>query len=66
MKIFVTGGCGYVGTVLTNAWLIDGHNLVVLDTQWFGNYLKKDIKIVIIGGKNNKTNLCFLFNFVFQ
>jgi hypoxanthine phosphoribosyltransferase len=27
---------------------------------------KKDIKIVIIGGKNNKTNLCFLFNFVFQ
>ena len=44
MKIFVTGGCGYVGTVLTNALLIDDHNLVVLDTQWFGNYLKKDKK----------------------
>ena len=50
MKIFVTGGCGYVGTVLTNALLIDGHNLVVLDTQWFGNYLKKDKNLEVIKG----------------
>ena len=50
MKIFVTGGCGYVGTVLTNALLIDDHNLVVLDTQWFGNYLKKDKNLEVIKG----------------
>ena len=38
MKIFITGGCGYVGTVLTNSLLHDGHNITVLDTQWFGNF----------------------------
>jgi nucleoside-diphosphate-sugar epimerase len=41
MKIFITGGCGYVGTVLTESLLKDGHDLIVLDTQWFGNFLKK-------------------------
>ena len=40
MKILVTGGCGYVGTVLTNKLLEDGHEVCVIDTQWFGNHLK--------------------------
>lgn len=40
MKILVTGGCGFVGTVLTEALLNDGHDISVLDTQWFGNHLK--------------------------
>lgn len=40
MKILVTGGCGYVGTVLTNKLLEDGHEVCVVDTQWFGNNLK--------------------------
>ena len=40
MKILVTGGCGYVGTVLTNKLLEDGHGVCVIDTQWFGNHLK--------------------------
>jgi nucleoside-diphosphate-sugar epimerase len=40
MKILVTGGCGYVGTVLTNKLLKDGHEVCVIDTQWFGNHLK--------------------------
>ena len=39
MKIFITGGCGYVGTLLTKALLSDGHDLIILDTQWFGNFL---------------------------
>jgi nucleoside-diphosphate-sugar epimerase len=40
MKILVTGGCGYVGTKLTEV-LLDrtDHEVTVLDTQWFGNYL---------------------------
>ena len=39
MKILVTGGCGYKGTVLTQQLLQDGNQVVVVDTQWFGNFL---------------------------
>ena len=39
MKIFVTGCCGYKGTILVPKLLAAGHNVVGLDTQWFGNYL---------------------------
>jgi nucleoside-diphosphate-sugar epimerase len=39
MKLLVTGGCGFVGTVLTKQLLLDGHQVTVVDTQWFGNYL---------------------------
>ncbi len=40
MKILITGGCGYVGTMLTQQLLNDGHTITVVDTQWFGNHLK--------------------------
>ena len=39
MNILVTGGCGFVGTVLTTRLLEDGHDVHVVDTQWFGNHL---------------------------
>ncbi len=39
MRILLTGGCGFVGSVLTSQLLDDGHEVVVVDTQWFGNYL---------------------------
>ena len=39
MKILITGGCGYVGTVLTQQLLMGGHQVTVVDTQWFGNHL---------------------------
>lgn len=39
MHILVTGGCGYVGTPLTEALLKDGHEVTVIDSQWFGNHL---------------------------
>ena len=39
MKILVTGGCGYVGSVLIPLLLKEGHNVISIDTQWFGNYL---------------------------
>ena len=39
MKILVTGGCGYVGSVLIPQLLNEGHNVISIDTQWFGNYL---------------------------
>ena len=50
MNIFITGGCGYVGTVLTEALLKDNHQITVLDTQWFGNFLPKNENLKIIKG----------------
>jgi nucleoside-diphosphate-sugar epimerase len=40
MRVLVTGGCGYVGTRLTQALLARTEAAVtVLDTEWFGNFL---------------------------
>ena len=39
MNVFVTGGCGYKGTVLVPKLLERGCKVQVLDTQWFGNFL---------------------------
>lgn len=50
MKIFITGGCGYVGTVLTEYLLLENHKITVLDTMWFGNFLKKNKNLDIING----------------
>ena len=36
----ITGGCGYIGTALTEKLIDKGYALVVVDTQWFGNYLQ--------------------------
>ena len=39
MNVFVTGGCGYKGSVLVPKLLARGHKVQVLDAQWFGNFL---------------------------
>ena len=41
MKIIVTGGCGYVGSLLVPELLELGHEVLVLDVQWFGNHLSE-------------------------
>jgi nucleoside-diphosphate-sugar epimerase len=39
-KIFITGGCGYVGSLMIKNFL-DKYTIKNIDTQWFGNKLIK-------------------------
>tara|TARA_B100002019_G_C21255769_1_gene593748 strand:- start:431 stop:1369 length:939 start_codon:yes stop_codon:yes gene_type:complete len=48
MNILITGGCGYVGTVLVPKLLSQDHKVTVIDTQWFGNYLNENNQLKII------------------
>lgn len=50
MKVLVTGGCGYKGHVLIPKLLARGEQVVVFDTQWFGNYLKPHPNLTVIKG----------------
>ena len=54
MNILITGGCGYTGTLLTNDLISSGHKVTVVDTQWFGNYLKpqKNLRIIKLDIRN--------------
>jgi nucleoside-diphosphate-sugar epimerase len=40
-KLFITGGCGYVGSLMIQSFL-DKYIIKNVDTQWFGNKLKED------------------------
>tara|TARA_B100000900_G_C20506978_1_gene686288 strand:+ start:127 stop:1071 length:945 start_codon:yes stop_codon:yes gene_type:complete len=46
-KIFLTGGCGYVGSVLTENFLTN-YQIKNIDTQWFGNKLRDNSNLVNI------------------
>ena len=50
MKIFVTGACGYKGTVLVPKLLAAGHEVVAFDIMWFGNHLKQNPKLTVVKG----------------
>ena len=41
MKILVTGGCGYTGTILIPKLLTKNYKVINVDNQWFGNYLNR-------------------------
>ena len=48
MKILITGGCGYVGTKLTQAMLArTPHDVTVLDAMWFGNRLAPNPRLSV-------------------
>ena len=48
MRILVTGGCGYIGSMLTRSLLELGHRVTVVDSMWFGNFLEphRDLTVV--------------------
>ena len=50
MKILVTGGCGYKGTVLIPKLLEDGHDVISYDTQWFNDKLPSHPNLTNIKG----------------
>lgn len=47
-KILVTGGTGYVGTVLVEKLLKLNYDVVVVDTMWFGDYLLEHPNLIKI------------------
>lgn len=57
MKILILGGCGYIGTKLTDDLLKrKNFRVSVYDTQWFGNYLRPRKNLKIIKGDIRKIN----------
>jgi nucleoside-diphosphate-sugar epimerase len=50
MKLFVTGACGYKGSVLVPKLLAKGHQVVAFDIQWFGNHLQPHPALTVVRG----------------
>jgi len=48
--VLVSGGGGFVGTVLTDRLLNLGHRVKVLDTFWFGDFLPAHSRLTKIAG----------------
>ena len=56
-KIFITGGAGYVGSVLTPYLINKGHTITVFDLMLYGDTLKKAKNLNIIKGDIRNTEL---------
>jgi len=50
MNLLVTGGCGYVGSMLVRRLLDEGHKVTVVDIMWFGNFLHEHKNLKVIKG----------------
>ena len=57
MRILVTGGFVYVGSVLIPKLIKVGHSIINVDTECFGNYLQKNKKL-----KNIKSDIANIQN----
>lgn len=50
VRVFVTGACGYKGSVLVPKLIAAGHDVVAFDIQWFGSFLKPHANLTIVKG----------------
>lgn len=50
MHVIVTGGFGYKGSVLVPKLLNLGHEVTVIDTQWFGKHIEDHANLKIVLG----------------
>jgi nucleoside-diphosphate-sugar epimerase len=50
MNIFVTGACGYKGTVLVPKLLAAGYTVTAFDIMWFGNFLTDHPNLTVVKG----------------
>lgn len=50
MNIFVTGACGYKGTVLIPKLLAQGYRVTAYDIMWFGNHLPDHPNLTVVRG----------------
>ena len=50
MHVFVTGACGYKGTVLVPKLLEKGYKVTAFDIQWFGNFLRPHPALTVVKG----------------
>ena len=48
MKVLVTGGSGYIGSVLVPRLIQNGHQVVVVDRFFFGDSLQEDSQLTKI------------------
>ncbi|HEV8346727.1 MAG TPA: SDR family oxidoreductase [Vicinamibacterales bacterium] len=64
MAILVTGGCGYIGTRLTEALLArTDDEITVLDTAWFGNHLQPHPRLTVHVADVRASDRCDLSSF---
>ena len=54
MNIFVTGACGYKGTLLVPKLLLAGHKVTAFDLMWFGNKLHDHENLKVVKGNVRK------------
>ena len=57
MKILVTGGAGYKGSVLVPQLVRDGHEVIVVDAMWFGNYLHPELEVRVVSEDVRNTDV---------
>ena len=46
--ILIIGGCGFIGTLLSNRLVEDGYRVICYDSELYGNFLKNNKKIKFI------------------
>ena len=48
MRVLVSGACGYKGSVLVPKLLLKSHEVIAVDTQWFGNFLRPHRNLSVV------------------